>query len=93
MKAEFGNLCINELINAPTSLNNSKKVDDLYIGLLKNVPVDLKKLADVVTTLLKIKFNTVKVEVNEVDQKITDVNTLIHINQYNKDKQYLEKKN
>ena len=92
MKAEFGNLCINEFINAPTSLNNSKKVDDLYIGLLKNVPVDFKKLADVVTTLLKIKFNTVKVEVNEVDQKITDVNTLIHINQYNKDKQYLEKK-
>ena len=36
-------------VNVPASLNNSKiKVDDLDIGKLKTVSVDLKKLSDVV---------------------------------------------
>ena len=36
-------------VNVPASLNNSKiKVDDLDIGKLKAVSVDLKKLSDVV---------------------------------------------
>ena len=35
---------INKLITVPTSLNNLKtKVDDLDVGKLKTVPVDLKK--------------------------------------------------
>ena len=39
----------NKLVNVPTGLNISKtKVDDLDLGKLKTVPIDLKKLSDVV---------------------------------------------
>ena len=45
MKVEVGKLDINKLANVPSSLNNLKtKVDDLHVGKLKNVLVDLKKL-------------------------------------------------
>ena len=44
MKAEVDNLNINKLINVRKTLNNSKKmVDDLDVGKLKNIPIDLKK--------------------------------------------------
>ena len=44
-KAEVDKLDINKLINLPNSLNNLEtKVDDLYIGTLKTIPVDLKKI-------------------------------------------------
>ena len=37
------------MINVPTSLYNLKtKVDDLDIGKLKTIPVDLKKLSNIV---------------------------------------------
>ena len=37
------------MVNALTSLNNSKtKVDELDVSKLKTVPVDLKKVRDVV---------------------------------------------
>ena len=43
-KAEVVKLGINKLVNVPTSLNNLKtKVDDLDVGKLKAVPVDLEK--------------------------------------------------
>ena len=49
LKVEFGKLGINKLVNVPTSQNNLQaKVDDLDAGKLKTVPVDLKKLSDVV---------------------------------------------
>ena len=49
LKAEVDKLGINKLVNAPTSLNDLKtKVGDLDVGKLKTVPVDLKKLTDVV---------------------------------------------
>ena len=49
MKAEVDKPDINKLINDPTSLNNLKiNVDDLDVGKLKAVPIDLKKLSDVV---------------------------------------------
>ena len=54
-------------MNVPTSLNNFKtKVDDLDIGKLKTVPVDLKKLSDVVANevVKKTKFKTLKAKVN-----------------------------
>ena len=36
------------MINGPTNLNSLKtKVDDLNVGELKTIPVDLKKLSDV----------------------------------------------
>ena len=44
MKAEVDKLDISELVNVPTSQNNLKnKVDDLDVGKLKTVTVDLKK--------------------------------------------------
>ena len=40
---------IAKLVNVLTSLNNSKfKIDDLYVGKLKAIPVSLKKLSDVI---------------------------------------------
>ena len=49
LKAEVDKLGINKLVNVLTSLGNSKtKVDDPDFGKLKTVPVDLKKLSDVV---------------------------------------------
>ena len=95
MKAEVDKLDINKLVNVPTSLNNLKiKVDDLDVGKLKTVPVDLKKLSDVVDNevVKNTKFNTLKTKVNNLEKKIPDATILIHINQYNKDKQSLDKK-
>ena len=40
-----------------------------------------------------MKFNTLKTTVNNLDKKVPDETTLIHINQYNTGKQNLEKKN
>ena len=51
MKAEFDKQEINKLINDPISLNNIKtNVDELDVGELKTVPIDIKKLSDVVDT-------------------------------------------
>ena len=48
MKAEVDMLDINKLVNIPIGLNNLKtEVDDSYVGKLKTVPTDLKKLSDV----------------------------------------------
>ena len=51
------------MINTPTSFNDWKtKVEDLDVGKLKTVPVDLKKLNDVVDNKVieNAKFNTLK---------------------------------
>ena len=48
-------------------MNNLKaKVDDFDIGILKTVPVELKKLSDVVDNELvkNAKFKTLKTKVN-----------------------------
>ena len=77
-------------MNVPTSLNNLKtKVDDLDVGNLKTADIDLKKLSDVVDNevIKNTKFNTLKTKVNSLEKKIPDATTLIHINQYNTDKQ------
>ena len=48
MKAEVDKLDINKLTNLPTSLNNLKtKVNDLDVGKLKTILVDLRELIDV----------------------------------------------
>ena len=94
MKAEVDKVDINEIVNVPTSLNNLKtKVDDLNIGKLKTVPADLKKLSYVVDNKVveNTKFNTTKTKVSNLEKKILDATTLIHINQYNTDKQNSEK--
>ena len=94
LKAEVDKLDVNKLVNVSTSLNNLKtKIDDLDVGKLKAVPIDLKKLSDVVDNVVKnTKFNTLKTKVNTLGKKIPDATTLIHINQYNTDKQNLGKK-
>ena len=76
-------------------MNNLKtKVDDLDVGKLKTIPVDLKKLSDVVDNevVKNTKFNTLNATVNTLEKKIPDATTLIHINQCNADKQNLERK-
>ena len=94
MKAEVDKLDINKLTNVPTSLNNLKTdVDYLAIGTLKTFLVDLKKLSDVVDNevVKNTKFNTLKTKANNLEKKNPYATTLIHINQYNTDKQNLEK--
>ena len=83
------------MVNSPTILDNLKtKVDDLDVVKLKTVHEDMKELSDVVDNevLKNLKFNTLKTKVNNLDKKIPDATTLTHINQYNTDKQNLEKK-
>ena len=97
MKAKNDKLDINTLnYNVPNSLNNIKtKVDNLDVGKLKTVPVDMKKLSDAVDNeaVKNTKFNTLKAKVNNLERKTFDSTSLIHINQYNTDKQNLDKKN
>ena len=50
MKPEVDKLNITKLANVLASLNNLKtKLDDLDVDKLKTVPIDLKKLSDVVS--------------------------------------------
>ena len=83
------------MVNVPTGLNHLKtKVDDLNIGQLKTALINLKKLIDVVNkeAVKNTTLNKLITKVNKLDKKIADVATLIHINQYNTDKQSLVKK-
>ena len=85
---------INKLVNIPTTLNNLKiKVDDLDVGKLKTVTIDLKKLSDVVDkkVVKNTKFNVLNTKVNNLEKKIHYAFTLIHINQCSIDIQNLEK--
>ena len=69
-------------MNVSTSLNNLKtKVDELDVAKLKTVPIDLKKLSDVVDNdvVKNTKLDTLKT-VNSLEKKIPDATTLIHIN-------------
>ena len=58
------------------------KIDDLDVGKLKTVRVDFKKLSDVVDkeVVKNSKFNTLKIKVDNLEHKIFDATTLIHIN-------------
>ena len=53
----------------------------------------MKNLGDIVDNevIKNTKFNTLKTKVNNLEKKILDATTLIHINQYNTDKKNLEK--
>ena len=55
----------------------------------------MKTLSDVVDNeaVQNTKFSIRKTKENNLDKKIPDTTTLVHINQYNTDKQNLEKKN
>ena len=96
LKAEVDKLDINKLTNVSTVLNNLKtEVRALDFGKLKKAPVFLKKSSDVVDNevVKNTKFNTLKTNVNSLEKKIPDTTNYIYINQYNTDKQNLEKKN
>ena len=87
---------INKLTNVQTNLNILKtNVDGLDVGKLKTAPVEMKNLIVVVDNKVvkNTKFNKLKIKVNNLDKKIPVAAFLIHINQYNKDKLNLEKKN
>ena len=64
------------------------KVNDLDIVNLKTVPVNLKKLSDVVDNevVKNSKFNTLNTKVNGLEKKIYDATSIVYINQCNTDK-------
>ena len=103
LKAEVDKLDITKLTSVQTSLNNliiksritNNKSRWFRCCKLKTVPVDLKKLSDVVDNevVKNTKFNTLKTKANKLEKKTPYTTTLIHINQYNTDKQNLEKEN
>ena len=64
-----------------------KKVDDLDVGKLKTVPIDLEKLSDIEDNevVQNTKLNTLKIKVNKVDKEILDTTALIFVSQYNTD--------
>ena len=91
----MGKLGINKLVNFATGLNNLKTmVDDLDVDKLNVVPLDLKKLSDVVSqeVVKKMVYNKLNTKINNLENKIPDATTLIFKNQYNTDKQILAKK-
>ena len=55
----------------------------------------MKKLSNVVhnEVVTNTKLNTLKTKLNNLEKKSPNATTLTHINQYNKDKQSLEKVN
>ena len=60
------------MINVSTNLNTLKtKVDDLDVGKIKTVPVELKQLSDVVDKQVakNRKFNTLNTKVNNLEKK------------------------
>ena len=51
LKVEINKLDTKKLINALTDLNDLRaKIDDLDLGKLKMVPIDLEKVSDLVDT-------------------------------------------
>ena len=69
-------------------------MDDLDLTKLKDVPVDLKNLSDVVDNKVvkNTTLNTIETKLNNLDKKIPDATTFIGINQYNTANQNLENK-
>ena len=77
------------MFNNLNSLNILKtKADDSDVGKLKTVPIDMKKVSDVIDNdvVENKKINTLKTKVHSLEKKIPDATTLIHINKYNTDK-------
>ena len=69
-------------------MNNLKtKVDDLDVGELKTVPIDLKQFRDAVSKegVKKAVDNKVNTKLNNLENKIPDAHISIQTNQYNTD--------
>ena len=71
------------MVNISNILSNFKKINELDVGELKILPIDLKRLSDVVNKEVTKNtiFDALKTKVNTLDKKFFDVTTLIHINQ------------
>ena len=93
MKAEVDKLDINKFVDVLIGFNTLKtKVDYLDVDKLKILPIYLKKLSDAVSK--EVLKKTVYNKLNNLENKIPDATTLIHINQYSTDKQSdVDKKN
>ena len=88
LKAEVDKLDINKLVNFPSGLNNLQpKVDDLNVDKLETVSLDLKNISDVVSkkVVKQTVYNKLNTKVNNLESKIPDATTLIHINLSNTD--------
>ena len=86
MKAEVDKLDINKFVDVLIGFNTLKtKVDYLDVDKLKTLPIYLKKLSDAVSK--EVLKKTVYNKLNNLENKIPDATTLIHINQYSTDKQ------
>ena len=73
MKTEVDKLDINYWSNVPVAVNNLKtKVDDLNVGKLKTISVDLETLSEVVDNKVvkNTKFNKLKAKVNNLEKKL-----------------------
>ena len=57
-------------------------MDELGVLKLKAGPIDLKKLSDVVNKegVKKAMYNKLNTKINDLEKKIPDATTLIHIN-------------
>ena len=84
---------LNQLMFKLIWIIQKQKVDHLDVGKPKTVRVNLNKLSDVVDSevVKNTKCKTLKTNIINVGKKIPDATALIHINQYNIDKQNLEK--
>ena len=89
LKAESDKLDINELVNVPTCLNNLKaKIGNLNVDKFNTVPIDLKKLSDIVSkeVVKKAAHDKLNTKVNNLEKKIPGASILIQSIQYNTDK-------
>ena len=71
------------MVNVLTALSNFKtKVDNLDVDKLKTVPIDLKKLTDVMSkeVVKKTVYNKVNTKVNNLELKIPDASLFIQTN-------------
>ena len=71
------------MINIRNIFSNFKKINELDVGEIKTVPIDLKRLSDVMNKEIvkNTKFDALNTKVNTLDKKSFDLTTLIHINQ------------
>ena len=74
-----------DLSNCATKTKTEE--DDLDAVKLKTFPWDLKKLVVDNEVVKNTNLNTLKANVNSLEKKIPDATALIHIDQYNTDKQ------
>ena len=76
LTAEVKKPDIKKFVHVPNNLNNLKtRGDGLDVGKSKTVPIDLKKLSDVVDNdvVKNTKFNTLKKKVNSLEKKVENV--------------------